>query len=177
MKNSLPPAMTWGLFLAWAVHDAEELATMPGWVERAGPRLRTRFPWVPDRAWDRLRMTPAQAGIAIGAMGGLMAAASARGARTGGRSPFYQAALAGFGLHAGTHVAQAVATRGYTPGLVTAPLVVAPFSIWAWRRLGTAGVPRSGGTSAAVAAVLLPVAAVAVHAAARILAPDRRRSS
>lgn len=26
----IPAAVTWGLFLAWALHDAEELVTMPG---------------------------------------------------------------------------------------------------------------------------------------------------
>ena len=31
--------------------------------------------------------------------------------------------------------------RRYTPGLVTTPLVVIPFSVWAWRRLRADGVP------------------------------------
>lgn len=170
-NGALPAAATWGLLAAWVIHDVEEVATMGGWLDRARPRLRARFPQVPDRVWDQLRVSPAQARIAIGAMGVVMTAAAARGARTGGRSGFYQAALAGFGLHAGAHVAQAVAFRGYTPGVVTAPLVVAPFSLWAWRRLRAAGVPRSGGGAAASATLLLPLAIGACHAVARILAP------
>ncbi|GAA3130422.1 hypothetical protein GCM10010466_21360 [Planomonospora alba] len=173
--GGLPAAATWGLLAAWAVHDGEELLTMSGWAERALPRLRERFPQVPDQVWDRLRVTPAQAAIAIGAMGGLVATASARGAATGGRSRLYQAVLAGFGLHSITHVAQAVATRGYTPGVVTAPLVVAPFSLWAWRRLREAGVPTDGGGSAVWALLALPAAAGACHAVARRLAPARPR--
>ncbi|MER5332382.1 HXXEE domain-containing protein [Micromonospora sp. NPDC002717] len=173
--GALPAAATWGLLAAWAIHDAEELATMGGWLDRARPRLRARFPQVPERVWDQLRVSPAQARIAIGAMGVVMAAAAARGARTGGRSGFYQSALVGFGLHAGGHVAQAVVTRGYTPGVVTAPLVVAPFSLWAWRRLRAAGVPQAGGGAAASAALLLPLVAGACHAVARILAPERPR--
>ncbi|MGC9665900.1 HXXEE domain-containing protein [Planosporangium sp. 12N6] len=172
--RALPAAATWGLWVAWAIHDAEELATMSGWVDRARPRLRARFPRVPDRVWDRMRVTPAHAGIAIGAVGALVAVAAARGARTGGRSRFYQATLAGFGLHAGTHVAQAVVTGGYTPGVVTAPLLVAPYSLWAWRRLGKAGVPRRAGAAAVTAAALLPAAAIAAHAVARVLAPGKR---
>ncbi len=72
-------------------------------------------------------------------MGTVMAAAAAAGARSGGRSGFYQAVLAGFGWHAVGHLAQAAAVGGYAPGVVTAPVIVAPFSVWAWRRLRAAG--------------------------------------
>jgi hypothetical protein len=171
--GELTAAATWGLLAAWAIHDTEELLTMGGWLDRARPRLRARFPRVPERVWDRLRVSPAQARIAIGAMGVVMAAAAGSGARTGGRSRFYQAALMGFGLHTAGHVAQAVAVRGYTPGVVTAPLVAAPFTVWAWRRLGAAGVPRNARAAAAGAALLLPVTVGACHVVARMLAPQR----
>lgn len=42
----VPTAVTWGLFAAWAVHDAEELVTMAGWSDRARPRLERNLPWV-----------------------------------------------------------------------------------------------------------------------------------
>lgn len=177
-QRDLPATVTWGLLAAWAIHDSEEFLTMGGWLDRVRPRLRARFPRVPERVWDRMRVGPGQARIAIGAMGVVMTAAAASGARTGGRSRFYQAALAGFGLHAGVHVAQAVATRGYTPGVVTAPLVAAPFVLWAWRRLGAAGVPRDGRAAVAAGALLLPAAAVACHAVAGVLArPSGERSA
>ncbi|GAA0655236.1 hypothetical protein GCM10009535_37620 [Streptomyces thermocarboxydovorans] len=35
-------AVTLGLLAAWAVHDAEELATVPGWLRRNVPQLRSR---------------------------------------------------------------------------------------------------------------------------------------
>jgi len=47
--------------------------------------------------------------------------------------------------------------------VVTAPVVVAPFSVWAWRRLRAAGVPADVGRSSAWAMVLLPVTLGAVH--------------
>jgi hypothetical protein len=84
-EGRVPAEATWGLLLAWAVHDAEELFTMGGWIDRARPRLRARFPRVPEAVWDRLALTPAQARIAIGTVGVVMAAAAADGARTGGR--------------------------------------------------------------------------------------------
>ncbi|MFI7609364.1 HXXEE domain-containing protein [Micromonospora sp. NPDC049366] len=169
--GDLTAAATWGLLVAWAVHDSEELVTMGGWLDRARPRLRARFPRVPERVWDGLRVSRTQARVAIGVMGAVVAAAAARGARTGGRSRFYQATLVGFGVHAGGHVAQSVVVRGYTPGVVTAPLVAAPFSLWAWRQLGAAGVPRNARAATAGAALLLPVSVLASHAVARLLTP------
>ncbi|WP_017599043.1 HXXEE domain-containing protein, partial [Nocardiopsis lucentensis] len=119
----VPATVTWGLLGAWLVHDAEELVMIPGWSSRARPRLERNLPWVPGRVWDGLDVSPRRNATAIALMGVLMAAASADGARTGGRSGFYQAALVGFGLHSATHVAQSAVTRGYTPGVATAPLV------------------------------------------------------
>jgi hypothetical protein len=52
--------------------------------------------------------------------------------------------------------------------VVTAP-VVAPFSVWAWRRLRAAGVRAELGRSSAWAMVLLPVTLGAAHLAAHRL--------
>lgn len=79
--------------------------------------------------------------VAVGLVGVLVAAASWSGVRSGGRSRFFQTLLAGFGWHGVVHVASSVLHRGYTPGVVTALLVVIPYSWWAWRRLATAEVP------------------------------------
>lgn len=73
-------------------------------------------------------------------MTGFVGAAAVAGHRTGGRSGFYQGALDGFGLHGLVHLAQAAAVRGYTPGSVTSPLIVVPFTLWARARLRRAGV-------------------------------------
>lgn len=175
-SERLPVAVTWGLFLAWALHDAEELATMPGWVGRNRDRLVATLPWVPARVWDRLDVDRGHVTSAIGLMGGLMLAVSARGAHTGGRSVIYQTAVTGFGLHALTHLAQSAVVRGYTPGVVTAPLVAGPFAVWARRRLRRAGVPVTRGGVVALAA--LPVVLGGVHGMASVLVRRRigRRS-
>ncbi|CCH34241.1 HXXEE domain-containing protein [Actinosynnema sp. NPDC047251] len=117
--------VTWGLLAAWVVHDIEELVTMPGWTRRNRVVPTT---------------SPAEATIAIGVVGAVIAAASAAGARTDGRSPFFQAVLTGFGVHSITHVLASAVFRGYTPGLITAPTVVAPFSLWAAHRLRRGGI-------------------------------------
>ncbi|MFJ6853188.1 HXXEE domain-containing protein [Streptomyces sp. NPDC091271] len=162
-------AVTWGLFAAWAVHDAEELATMARWAATARPRLQERFPRVPDAVWRRMDLSQREVNTAIGLMAGVVAAASADGARTGGRSRFFGTVLFGFGLHGAVHLAQSAAYRGYTPGVVTAPLVVIPYSVWAVRRLAAAGVPVGGGRSAAAGLALFPVAAGGVQGLARLL--------
>ena len=158
--------LAWGLLAAWIVHDLEELATMPSF---------SRQPDLPAPLTKVLPMSRTEAATAIGLTGVVMAAASAAGAATGGRSKFFQTSLLGFGLHAGTHIAQSVVLRRYTPGLVTTPLVVIPFSVWAWQRLRADGVPIAPPDrrlNLAVAAVV-PLA----HALARLPRLRRRRSA
>ncbi|MFI6643648.1 HXXEE domain-containing protein [Streptomyces sp. NPDC050504] len=161
------PAVTWGLFAAWAVHDAEELATMARWIERARPGLQERFPRVPAAVWERTEISQREVNVAIGAMAGVFAAASAAGARTGGRSRFFRTVLVGFGLHGAVHLAQAALYRGYTPGVLTSPTVVVPYALWAVRRLRAAGVEVETVRSAAGGLVYFPVAVAGVHALAR----------
>lgn len=166
--TNVSAAVTYGLLAAWVLHDAEELATGPRWVRENAPRLRKRFPEVPERAWRSLESVgEREFAIAVAAVGAAVVAAAAAGHRTGGRSGFYQKALDGFGLHGLLHLAQAAAVRGYTPGSVTSPLLVIPFTLWARRRLGRAGVlmPFSVG-SALRGLALAGVATAASHAVA-----------
>lgn len=167
----VPAGVTWGLLAAWAVHDAEELATMARWMREARPWLAERYPRVP---WERLEVSQRHASVAIALMGGVVAGTAAVGARTGGRSRAFQAVLAGFGAHGVVHLAQAAAVRGYTPGSVTAPLVVLPFTAWAWRRLRAAGVPVRGGASTWAGLAALPLVLGGVHALAHVLTRPRR---
>jgi hypothetical protein len=171
-------AVTWGLLGAWVVHDAEELLTMPAWSAARVPDLRRRHPAVPERVWRVMSADRAEAAASIGVVGVLVAGAAAAGAATGGRSPFYQAVLVGFGVHAVSHVAFSVLARAYTPGVVTAVGVVAPFASWAWRRLSTAGVSGAVGTADAVATIAsLPVVLGSARVIGRRLAPRMRRSA
>ncbi len=172
-------AVTWGLLGAWVVHDLEELATVPGWLRRNVPGLRKRFPQVPEGVWRRAEtMGAAEFATAVGVMGAVVGTAAAAGRLTGGRSGFYQSALTGFGLHGVMHLAQAAAVRGYTPGSVTSPLVVLPFTLWARGRLRKAGVLRPARPRDAVAGLAAAGAAtVASHILARRLLGSARRPS
>ena len=148
---------------------------MAGFTVRERARLEAALPWVPPRLWDRVSVSQAHVDASIGIMGLVILAAAADGARMGGRSTLYQTVLAGFGWHAVGHVAQSVATRGYTPGVVTAPLIVAPFSFWAWRRLRAAGVAQPGGASSGRALLLFPLVLGGVHALAALTARRSHR--
>lgn len=171
MDDRVTAAVTFGLLAAWALHDAEEVALLPGWLRRNLPELRERFPSVPEKLWRQAEaVDEREFAVSVGLMAAVVTAASAAGHVTGGRSAFYQAALNGFGLHGLVHLAQAAAVRGYTPGSATSPLLVVPFTLWARGRLRRAGVlrptrPRDAAVGLAVAAA----ATVATHAAARRL--------
>ncbi|MEV7591825.1 HXXEE domain-containing protein [Streptomyces sp. NPDC089922] len=173
--SPIPPAVTLGLLAAWAVHDLEEVATMERWSRARVPVLRARHPEVPDQVWRILgSVNGREFATAVAVMGAVVAAAAADGHRTGGRSGFYQAALNGFGLHGLVHLAQAAATRGYTPGVVTSPLVVVPFTLWARGRLRRSGVLRPTRARHAVQGLALAAAATAAsHAAARLVRRGR----
>ena len=125
---------TGGLFFSWLVHDLEELATMPGWTHPAFDAI----PFLPEDI-RRHGCSREHVYLGIGLMGVLMAAASMDGYRTRGRSPFYQAALYGYGMHTFSHLATAALARRYTPGVATALPVVLPFWILAKRALRAHG--------------------------------------
>ncbi|MEU6091930.1 HXXEE domain-containing protein [Streptomyces sp. NPDC047085] len=162
-------SVTLGLLAAWAVHDTEEVVTVPRWVRSGVPALRKRYPRVPERVWRQLESVDGREfTTAVAAMAVVVAAAAADGHRTGGRSAVYQTVLNGFGLHGLVHLAQAAAFRGYTPGSVTTPLVVIPFTLWARGRLRRAGVLRPARPLDAVQGLAFAAAAaVGTHALAR----------
>ncbi len=164
--RGVPGTVTWGLLAVFALHDLEELVTMPSWLSDRVSQLRQHHPDVPQAVWEVLDPGPARIAVAIALTGALVGSAAADGARTSGRSELFQTTLAGFGLHSLTHLGQTVARRGYTPGVLTAPTLVAPYAWWAWRRLGQAGArtERPGVTVRAVAGV--PLAILGAHAGA-----------
>ena len=108
---------------------------MPGWRHP----LFDKVPFLPKDI-RRRGCSREQVYLGIGLMGVLMAAGSMDGYRTGGRSPAYQAALYGYGMHTFSHLATAALARSYTPGVATALPVVLPFWIFAKRTLRAHGV-------------------------------------
>lgn len=160
---------TWGLFLAWLLHDIEELITMPGWGGRNVTRLSSIYPSAPGWLWSRLDMSRSHVTVGITIMGGFMLVAAIDGVRSAGTSWFYQAVLIGFGLHGIGHLAMSVLARSYTPGVLTAPIIVVPFSLWAWRTLEQAGAVSAGTSNLFIALALLPTVILGVHALSTVI--------
>lgn len=133
-----PTGVAWGLFAAWAMHDAEEWLTLPAQSKDAIALVPTWVPLPEDLRRTGVTRTHFEASLAV--MAGLMAAASVAGARTGGRSRAFQWALDAYGLHGIGHLASAVLLRRCTSGSVTSALVVLPFWLWARRELSAQGV-------------------------------------
>jgi Protein of unknown function with HXXEE motif len=148
MNRNRIPLATAGLFVAWMVHDLEELATMTDTSRTMLQQLPDWMP-VPDSIRQQgLTTRYLVTGIAI--IGLIVAAAAVRGYRTQGRSAFYQNTLLAFGVHGLGHLAVSLLTRGYTSGVATAPLVLL-FWLWATRALEEAGVPSRRSLPAAIA--------------------------
>jgi hypothetical protein len=179
--------------LAFLAHDLEEVLTAGHWQRTGAAALRRRFPRAPQRLIDMAVPSPRQMTIAVGVVGlsvlsatgtALIDLASAReqaSAAAGAAAPaggirLLQVALAAFTAHGVTHLASSAALRSYTPGVVTVPLVIAPYSLWAWRTLWASGLrpdPRElAGTVAAGAAVAFPLV-VGAQLIGRALSRDR----
>ncbi|MEU8663786.1 HXXEE domain-containing protein [Actinoplanes philippinensis] len=146
-----------GLFLAWAVHDAEEVLTASWWSARVAPRLLAEG-WPP--AVVSGTTTPRFA-VAAAIVGTAVLAAAIQGARTDGHSTFYRAAVVVFGWHGAVHVGQSLLVRAYVPGLMTAVLLVIPYAIVTRRHLSPDPVPTRTIVAVAIAAIALTVLAQA----------------
>lgn len=153
-----------GLALCYLVHDGEELLTYRESSRWALGRLPERVALLAElreHGWSQRHIN-----IGVGLMGLNWAGAALAGLRSGGRSAWFQNALATWTLHGFGHLGLCLLRRGYVSGAATAPLVIG-HGVWALRVLREEGVPRR--VSAAGMAATLPVL-VAAHAGAEVIA-------
>jgi hypothetical protein len=168
-------AVAAGLFAAWTIHDLEEILGTRYWRGRAIPRLRARYPNLPEAVWRTAEIETVQMVIAVSLVGVPVAVASMRGARTGGRSPLFQAAVTAYGLHGVGHVAGSLLARDYTPGVLTSPLIVVPYALWARHRLQRIGVWQSlSGRDVALSLLAVAPLVAGAQGLARLLTSRRR---
>ena len=152
-----------GLALCYLVHDGEELLTYresSRWALGRLPERVTLPAGLREHGWSQRHVN-----IGIGLMGLNWVGAALAGLRSGGRSAWFQNALATWTLHGFGHLGLCLLRRGYVSGAATAPLVIG-HGVWALRVLREEGVPRR--VSAAGMAATLPVL-VAAHAAAEVI--------
>ena len=137
----------WAAPAVFVVHDGEELATMIPW-------LREHRDALPDIVRSAADISTRQLALAmLLLLAGLLGAAwdGARKARLGTRPTVFlllAGALAGNGV---SHLGQALLFRGYTPGLVTALLVVLPYGWGLGRQLDSARIVSPRGWAGFVA--------------------------
>lgn len=152
-----------GLALCYLVHDGEELLTYresSRWALSRLPERVTLPAGLREHGWSQRHVN-----IGVGLMGLNWVGAALAGLRSGGRSAWFQNALATWTLHGFGHLGLCLLRRGYVSGAATAPLVIG-HGVWALRVLREEGVPRR--VSAAGMAATLPVL-VAAHAAAEVI--------
>ncbi|HKQ04120.1 MAG TPA: HXXEE domain-containing protein [Blastocatellia bacterium] len=167
----------WVLPAAFVLHDAEELATMPAWVASHRSQIETLLSAVgAGDAAAALPTTFARAGVAIGCMMIVFVVITA-GVWSRPASPVWRVAYGGllgaFFLHAFTHMAQSVAFGGYTPGVVSAVVIVVPASVFVYRKLTRRGALKRRPTAVAssVALLLFVPAVLLAYTVAAWLAP------
>lgn len=153
-----------GLALCYLVHDGEELLTYresSRWALGRLPEGVALPAGLREHGWSQRHIN-----IGIGLMGLNWVGAALAGLRSGGRSAWFQNALAAWTLHGFGHLGLCLLRRGYVCGAATAPLVIG-HGVWALRVLREERVPRR--VSAAGMAAALPVL-VAAHAGAEVIA-------
>ena len=129
--------------LAFALHDLEEVLAAGAWGRQAPDRIRERFPGVPDRVAGAAAVSTGQMVVAVGVVGAGVAVVTWSGWRHRDDDlGLLLPALGAFAAHGGTHLLGSAALRAYTPGVLTVPLVVAPWSAWAAWALRRAGASR-----------------------------------
>jgi hypothetical protein len=124
-----PKQLLWAVPLVFAVHDAEEIATVERWSASHASLL-------PAAARRFVPMPTLTFAVSVAVILAVLLVASALDAARLHRgkpilwSVFSAATLIANGL---THPLQALLFRGYTPGVVTAVVVLIPFAVWLYR--------------------------------------------
>ena len=126
-------ALIWSFPLAFLVHDLEEILT----TETV---LRETRGSIPPFLRDLVEIKTPQLALAVAIEFVLITLSSFLAGRAARKMHLFTLLLAAFYVHAFGHLVQTVVQRRYTSGVITALLVVLPFSRYTSRRLSQAGV-------------------------------------
>lgn len=166
----------WLLPAAFVVHDSEELFTLPSWIATHHTRLAAvlRHVSMGEVVLGRLPTTFAQTASAIAVLLTIFGLVTWCAQRAEGRGVWqlaFMVLLGGFFLHGFIHLAQAIYFGEYTPGVITAGLVVVPVSLYLYLRLDRARLlrPATAVAGAIVGLVLLVPAVLMALAAGAVL--------
>ena len=133
----------WIFPLAFLIHDLEEIFTM----ERFTRENRERFP---KFLRNIAAINTTQFTIAVGVLFAITLLASYLATGQQRQVDIFITALALFLVHVFWHIATPIIFRKYTPGLITALLIVMPYSLYAFHRLFGANWIGSDSLSTAI---------------------------
>jgi hypothetical protein len=130
----------WMLPVLFAIHDGEELFTMPEWLARHREQLEqfAAMNALTAKMIHSMATTTPQVAIAISFLlliFLLVTYGATHSLRRGFWIYAYACLLGVLFLHVFTHIAQAILVRGYAPGVIAAVLVIIPGSSLIYKRL------------------------------------------
>lgn len=138
------PAIIWLMFISWLVHDLEEILLFYKFDylnDRKINQLNNKWPLVRFIITSKAE-TQKEITVAIIIMGIFIFCATAVGYCYPLSLGFqlYEVFLGGYFLHTFTHIVQSIILQQYTPGVITAIIIVLPASIYIYKQLFLLGM-------------------------------------
>ncbi|CAM4295736.1 MAG: HXXEE domain-containing protein [Paenibacillus macerans] len=127
--------LVWLFIVAFVIHDLEEIIWVEPWMKKNARRVAPALPLRMRPAFEKMsRLTSSQFAVAV-LMEFIIFIPFTYIAAEKGRFFMFLAFNTLFFLHVFTHLGQSLYLRKYTPGVVTAVLVVLPYTVYLFSRL------------------------------------------
>ena len=170
------PATLWLLLISWCLHDLEELFVFMRVDLKNDPRIKQLADKnaLAGKMFQNVASSQAEINVALSIMALLMLASTIAGYFDphGTGMLIYGAMLGGYFLHTFTHIGGSLILRRYTPGVITAILIVLPSSVFLYMTVFSLGLldwQQAICTALAGIALFIPLL-FGVHSAAALIA-------
>ncbi|MCK8487672.1 HXXEE domain-containing protein [Paenibacillus sp. MBLB2552] len=135
MDNLSVTSLVWLFLVSFVIHDMEEIIWVGPWAKRNRHKVAVAVPPRMKRSLTQmLNITSSQFAVAV-LLEFIVFVPFTLMAAEQGRFFIFLSFNTLFFLHVFTHVAQSVYLKMYTPGVVTAVLIVLPYSLLLFHRL------------------------------------------
>lgn len=136
--------LIWMFPFVFLVHDLEEILSVQGFMIRRREQVISILPQRLSQIFlKQFSTTSKQFAVAVGFILIFVLLSTFLGAQSikNGKTPIWFLVLnIVFFVHVFTHIGQAIVIRGYTPGVITAALLVFPYSSYVFYRLFQIGL-------------------------------------
>ncbi|MDU4695277.1 MAG: HXXEE domain-containing protein [Paenibacillus sp.] len=135
MDNISISSLVWLFLVAFVIHDMEEIIWVGPWAKRNRQKVVAAVPARMKRSLTQmLNITSSQFAVAVLLEFIVFVPFTLMAAEQGGFFVFLSFNTLFF-VHVFTHVAQSLYLKMYTPGVITAVLIVLPYSLLLFKRL------------------------------------------